>query len=234
MILGSIVLVFTSVAVFAELYASADRQTAVLIATTSIEQGQQFNGNELGEVNASISGDVSVIPASDASQLQGKRATVTIPSGSLLTVGDVTSSQLINQGDAVVGMALKLGQLPSAGVEPGDEVMVVETGTPGASLELPTGSGNSQVSTGVAASVLVRRASVFDVEAPQASADSSASDLVSVEVPQAVAALVSSAAAAGQTSLVLLPNVSAGSGVGGDAPGHSRSVQRAESGSKSS
>jgi hypothetical protein len=216
MILGSIVLVFTSVAVFAQLYSSAARQTAVLISTTSIQQGQQLNGSELGQVNASISGDVSVIPVSDASELQGKRAAVTIPAGSLLTVEDVTNSQPISPGDAVVGMALKLGQLPSSGVEPGEEVMVVETGSPGTSLDLPAGSSESQVDVGTATSVLVHRALVFDVEAPQANSESTASELVSVEVPQTVAAVASSAAAAGQTSLVLLPSGSDSSGVGGD------------------
>lgn len=237
MILGSIVLVSSSVAVFGQLYSSAARQTAVLISTTSIQQGQQLSGSELGQVNASISGNVSVIPASDASELQGKRAAVTIPVGSLLTVEDVTNSQPINPDDAVVGMALKLGQLPSSGVEPGDEVMVVETASSGGSLDLPVGSGESQVdAAGTATSVLVHRASVFDVETPQANSESTASELVSVEVPQTVAAVVSSAAAAGQTSLVLLPSGSGSSGIAGDRPRAlipraARGVQRGGTGS---
>jgi hypothetical protein len=229
MILGSIVLIFTSVAVFAQLYASAARQTSVLITTTSIEQGQQLSPSDLGEASVSISGDVSVIPAADASELRGKHASVTIPAGSLLTVQDVTNAQPFSPGDAVVGMALKSGQLPSAGVEPGDEVMVVETGPPGTSLDLPTGSGESQSDVGAATSVLVRRASVFGVETPQANSESTASELVSVEVPQSVAAVVSSAAAADQTSLVLLPPGSDPSGSGGSRPQSSQSRQSSSS-----
>ncbi len=229
MILGSTVLIFTSVAVFAQLYASAARQTSVLITTTSIEQGQQLSSSDLGEASVSISGDVSVIPAAHASELRGKRASVTIPAGSLLTIQDVTNSQPFSPGDAVVGMALKSGQLPSAGVEPGDEVMVVETGSPGTSLDLPTGSGESQVDVGAATNVLVRRATVFGVEAPQANSESTASELVSVEVPQSVAAVVSSAAAADQTSLVLLPPGYGPSGSGGNRPQSSHSVRGARS-----
>ena len=38
-------------------------------------------------------------------------------------------------------MALKAGQLPSAGVTSGDQVMIVQTASPGASLGSPSGSG---------------------------------------------------------------------------------------------
>ena len=130
-------MVFSSIAVFADIYASANRQTSVLIVTQAIQQGQQLSGNELGEANVSISSGVSPIPVADATELVGQRAAFTIPAGSLLTAADVTDSQPIVAGDAVVGMALKAGQLPAAGVESGDEVMVVQTASFGAPLDSP-------------------------------------------------------------------------------------------------
>ena len=104
---GSLVMVFSSIAVFASIYSSANRQTAVLISTVPIEQGQQLTGRDLGQVSISVSGGLNPIPVSDAASLSGKRAAVTIPAGSLLTAGDVTGAQPIVVGDAVVGIALK-------------------------------------------------------------------------------------------------------------------------------
>jgi hypothetical protein len=231
MILGSLVLVFASIAIFAEVYASTDHETAVLIVARSIQQGQELTGSELGQANVTISGGVNTIPVVDASELEGKRAAVTIPAGSLLTIGDVASSQPIGLGEAIVGMALKPGQLPAAGVASGDQVMIVQTG--GAdSLAVPASSNSSAVDSGSETGVLVSQATVFDVEVPPANSESATSQLVSVEVPQSIAASVSAIAAANQASLVVLPtDMSAGdpratgsssSNEGGSSPAHKR------------
>ena len=209
MALGSLVLLFSSVAVFADLYASSDHQTSVLIVTEPIQQGQQILGSELGQVRVSITGGVTPIPVADAAELTGKRAAVSMPAGSLLIAGDLTGAQPIGAGDAVVGLALKSGQLPSAGVESGDEVMVVQTASLGDPLAPSTSTGGASggdASTGV----LVPEALVFDVEVPPADSASSASQLVSVEVSSTLAPAVSAAAASDQVSLVLLPSVSSG------------------------
>lgn len=224
MALASVVVVFASIAGFAELYASANHQVAVLIVTETIEQGQRISGGELGQTSANISSGVTPIPVSQASLLSGKRAAVTIPAGSLLTAGDVTVSQPIAAGDAVVGLALKAGQLPASGVEPGDQVMIVQTASPGSPLDAPSATNDSSGANGTNGSndsndangangdpgastgVLVPQAGVFDVEAPPANSSSEASQLVSVEVSSTVASAVSTAANADQVSLVLLPS----------------------------
>ena len=210
LVLVSLVMVFSSIAVFADIYASANRQTSVLIVTQPIQQGQKLSGTDLGEASVSISSGVSPIPVTDAKDLVGQRAAVTIPAGSLLTAGDLTDSQPIVAGDAVVGMALKPGQLPASGVESGDEVMIVQTASLGAPLDSPASTGG--ISGGVRAitGVLVPEALVFDVEGPPADSASSVSQLVSVEVSSTLAAAVSTAAAADQVSLVLLPSALAG------------------------
>ena len=220
----SALVVFGSIAIFASLYATAGHQTQVVIVTTTIEQGQRITGSDLGQTGASISGGVTAIPVADASELSGERAAVTIPSGSLLTAGDVTGAPAIEPGDAVVGLALTPGQLPSSGLTTGDSVMIVQTASPGTALgavanssgdpssDSPSGSstavGNSdgaESGVGGATGVLVPAAVVFDVESPTA-ANSSDSLLVSVEVASTLAAGVSTAAAADQVSLVLLPD----------------------------
>ncbi len=142
-----------------------------------------------------------------APQLSGKRAAVTIPAGSLLTTSDVTGAAPIAAGDAVVGLALKAGQLPSSGVKAGDLVMIVQTAVPGSPLTSAPSSGSSTDGSVATTGVLVPQASVFEVETPSINASASFSELVSVEVTSTFAAAVSTAAAADQVSLVLLPSV---------------------------
>ncbi len=131
---ASAAVVFASIAVFASIYSGAGHQTSVLIVTATIEKGQLISGSDLGQSSVSTSGGITPIPVSSAPELSGRRAAVTIPAGSLLTSGDLTTAQPIATGDAVVGLALKAGQLPSSGLVPGDQVMIVETASPGAPL----------------------------------------------------------------------------------------------------
>ena len=211
MAVASAVVVFASIAAFATIYSSANHQVEALIVTTTIEQGHPITANDLGQSGVAISGGVMAIPVSDASELSGKRAAVTIPAGSLLTPADVTSSQPIASGDAVVGMALKAAQLPAAGVSPGDQVMIVQTATPGTPVTTTGSTDSSTGASGAPSGVLVAQASVFDVATPPTNASGTVSELVSVEVPSTLAAAVSIAAAGDEVSLVLLPSDSTSS-----------------------
>ncbi len=210
----SALLVFTSIAVFASVYSSANHQTPSLIVVQTIQEGQRISGTDLGQASVAISAGVSPIPVASAPLLAGKRAAVTIPAGSLLTLADVAGSAPIAAGEAVVGMALKDGEYPSAGVESGDQVMIVQSASPGApatATATDSGSGSgSQDGGGSATGVLVPQATVFDVGPPSANSSDGASLLVSVEVSRTLAAEVSTAASAGEVSLVLLPQGSGG------------------------
>lgn len=216
----SALVVLASVAIFSGLYSSADHQVAVVMVTRAIEPGQRITAGDLGSVGVSTSGGLAPIPVADASELSGTWAKEAIPAGSLLTLADVTSARPLTGGAAVVGLALKDGQLPSGGVAPGDHVMIVLT--PGAGSVLPTtGSvdGTSEATGGAVGSggadgtsgVLVANAAVFGVDLPSANSSSGAAELVSVEVPTTLAASVATAAAADQVSVVLLPSGAGGS-----------------------
>ena len=211
---ASALVVLASVAIFAGLYSSADHQVAVVMVTRTIQQGQRITGSDLGSVGVSTSGGLSPIPVANASELSGKWAAETIPAGSLLTLGDVTSARPLPGGTAVVGLALKDGQLPSGGVSPGNTVMVVLT--PGAESGVTAAGSNGADAT---SGVLVAKSVVFDVETPSASSSSGASELVSVEVPTTLAASVATASAAGQVSVVLLPPGSESSAGSAGSPG---------------
>jgi hypothetical protein len=207
---ASAALVFVSIAAFATVYSSATRRSPALIVTSTIEQGQAITAADLGQANVSVSNGVVPFPTTDAGDLAGKRAAVTIPAGSLLTAGDVTASPQVATGDAVVGVALKAGQLPAAGVEPGDQVMIIETGSPGTAVSGLTSTGSSAgPSAGATGTpetgILVPQASVFGTASPASDSSGATALLVSVEVSTTLAAAVSTAAAADQVSLVLLP-----------------------------
>jgi hypothetical protein len=218
---ASVLLVLASIAIFAGVYSSADHRVPVLTVVTTIHQGQRIAGNDLGTADVATSANLVPIPASGAAVLSGTWAAVTLPAGSLLTLADVTTKRPLPTGSAVVGVTLKDGQLPSAGVEPGDLVMIVQTPAAGAVLpatasgDVANGesTGGTEGSSGAAeasgAGVLVAQAIVFETAAPSPSSSSGAAELVSVEVPATEAAAVATAAAASQVTLVLLPAVSA-------------------------
>ena len=229
---ASVALVMVSVAVFVTLYEHADHQESVVVITTPVSQGQRITAGQLGVAEISSSGPVSSIPASEIDEVVGRYAVTAMQPGSLVAVSDVTDTSPLAQGQAVVGVALKAGQLPATGVEPGDRVMVVQTATPGApapsivngtpgsaaSPSGPVGSSGSSGSTGTngtqtatsststaVAGVLVPDAQVFDVAPTSAATADQTAELVSIEVSSTLAPLVTESAASGQISLVLLP-----------------------------
>ncbi len=220
-VLASVVLICASIAAFSGLYSSVDRRTPVVILVQSVTQGQSITSADLGEADVSVSGGVDYIPVSESQLIAGKRAVSAIPSGSLLTMADLTGAAGIDPGDAVVGVALKDGSYPASGLDPGDQVMVVQTSTPGAALASPTTGGDSSATGGPGTSgeaglttsseaeagtgILVSRATVVAAGMPNANSSGGYTLLVSVEVSSTDAPEVATAAAAGQVSLVLLP-----------------------------
>ena len=217
MTVASVLLVLASIAIFAGIYSSADHRVPVLTVVKTIHEGQPITGSDLGTADVATSANVAPIPVSGAAALSGTWAAVTLPAGSLLTLADVTTKRPLPIGSAVVGVTLKDGQLPSAGVEPGDLVMIVQTPVGGAVLPVAGSgagatAGSSATADASAIGVLVAQATVFETATPSPSSASGAAELVSVEVPSTEAAAVASAAASSQVTLVLLPAVSAGPG----------------------
>ena len=226
---GSLVVIAASIATFAELYASAGHRTAVIVVDRPLVRGQVITSADLGQAYVSVSRNVRYIRVADASVIRGKRAAAAIPVGSLLTSGDLATAPAVAAGDAIVGVALKDGQFPAGGLTPGEQVLVVQTGTPGSPLSAPvtsssagsssataaaTASGSALVGTG--AGVLVPMATVVAVTPPASTSGGTYALLVSIEVASSVAPVVATASSADQVSLVLLPAaVTAATATGG-------------------
>ena len=222
LLVASVAVVGASIAGFTALYASADHKVPAVVVVRSVAQGQPITSADLGQAQVAVSGGVAFLPLDQVATVSGKRAAVALSAGTLLTAADLAAGPALGAGDAVVGVALKDGFFPSGGLSPGDQVLVVQTAAPGASIAapaaVPAGStATGAVPTGVpgvslsgttatGSGVLVPQASVFAVTAPAASSSGGVALLVSLDVPASVAAQVATAAAAGQIGLVLLPH----------------------------
>jgi hypothetical protein len=210
--LASAGLVCLSVAAFVSLYASARHTTPVLVAARTIPQGQVVAAADLRAADVAVPGGVGVVPAAGAQAVVGRRSVVTVPVGALLSPSDLATGPGLPSGQAVVGVALKDGEFPPAGVAPGRQVMVVETNGTAGVPSVPAPSAVAASGGDLAATVpgmqpvvtLVPTATVTTTAAPQGTSGGSTL-LVGLAVPLAAAGPVAVAAAAGQVSLVLLP-----------------------------
>ncbi|MGC8462362.1 MAG: SAF domain-containing protein [Acidimicrobiales bacterium] len=215
----SLLVVVTSAAVFSDSYAHARRLTPVLEVAAPVRQGQVIVASDLSEADVEVGRSVSVVAADQVSTVVGARAVVPLAPGELLSSAELTRSAPLAAGDAEVGVVAADGQLPSAGLAPGDTVMVVETSPPGAPVASgsaaaglapgATTSSGTTTSSGAGGSeslVLVPAAQVVDVREGASGSGSTAATLVSLVVPAAAAPSVAVAAAANEVALVLLPS----------------------------
>ena len=187
---ASSVLVLVCGAVFTTAYLRAAHEQSVLALSQDVAQGSVVLSADLTVARVGISGALAPLPASAVGSVLGRRAAVALERGSLLVSGDLVSSGGPPSGQDVVGVALKVGQLPASGVSPGTLVDVVLTGPPGAPVTDASSLG---------ASVVVSSALVVDEVPPSSGSDTT---IVSVLVPDSSAATVAAASASGQCALI--------------------------------
>lgn len=180
--------------VFLFLHMSLDHRMPVLVVARPVSAGQVVRAEDLGVVRISPAVGAATIPASGRAGVVGRTAAVGLVPGSVLAPSQLGASSSVQAGQAVVGIALKVGQAP-AGLRAGTRVEVVDAGS--------TGAGQADQLRPV---VLSNSAVVASV----ATAGESASGitLVSLTVSEREATPVVAAASAGRVSLVVLPGPS--------------------------
>jgi hypothetical protein len=192
-ILVGLLLVLVAGAAAAQLYLQVGGRTAVLAVARPVPAGHSITGQDLTEVRISVDPALRVVPASERSRVVGQIATVDLLPRSLLTREALAAASVPGPGQAIVGVALKPGQMPND-LKAGDRVMLVLTPPAGgASAAAPTGQGQTS-------RVLVDDAEVFDLR----QAETDQATVASVLVAQDDAAAVARAQATGQVSLVLV------------------------------
>lgn len=186
-----VLLCFLGALVFGALHLRLDHRVAVLAVARPVTAGEVIHDADLRVVRVST-GDLATVSAEDRSAVVGHVAAMSLAPGSLLVRSELGSSSSLQAGQAVVGVALKAGQLPGV-LRPGDRVLVIDTGSPtSASPSSASATAGSRVE-GVVAAVS---------EAP----DSPGVTVVSLTVDAADAPAIATAAAAGHVSLVLVPS----------------------------
>ena len=189
----AVLLIVGGALVSAYLVMASSQRVPVIGVSQPVAAGQQIPASALQEVQVSASGNLDYIPWGDRGKVTQTFATVTLVKGALLTNGMISTDSSVAKGTVVVGLALKPGQLPAGGLQPGDRVALYAVASQG---------GQSGAESG---SVLAPVATVYDVVRPGANDVQSDQITVSVTVPVGQAPAVTQASSAGAVAVALLP-----------------------------
>jgi hypothetical protein len=186
-----------------QLVATSNSKVSALVLVQTVPAGHVIASTDLASV--SLSGKVAYTPTSAEGTVVGNTAARDLFAGQLLTHSMTTAVAVPDATHALVGLQLKADQVPSAGLNDGDAVELVEAPTAvGGSLAVPTVASNS-LSAGSGAATTDTSAAVVvtgTVYAISADANSSGGALITVLVPRAGSETLSIAASSGQVSLI--------------------------------
>lgn len=163
---------------------SGDRVSVVTVVQP-VPAGAQLERADLGVTDVAVDG-IPTVPAAQLASLVGQFATVPLISGTLLSPVAFSQEALPDRGQAVVGLQLAAGQLPSDGLRSGDVVRVVLV------ADNPSGAALAARSL-----VLVERARVLQTTSDAVNGGTA----VTVLVDEAEATGLTIAAARGQVAV---------------------------------
>lgn len=166
-----------SAGAFALVYLGSDARVQVLAVTRPVAAGQALSGADLRVVRIVPGAGVDVVRAAESSRVIGHTAAVPLVAGSLLASAQVGPAVWPPAGQVVVAVPVKVGRL-AEGVTGGAHVLVIPV-TPATSPGAVQGTVVQPLATGVVVTV-----------AP--GADGSGMNVVSLLLPQNVAASVAS------------------------------------------
>jgi hypothetical protein len=189
------------------LVTQGSKKVAAIEISQQLTAGQHIPLSAMQEVQVPASGGADYVPWNEASQVARFYASAAIPPGTLLNGAMVVRAGNLVKKKAVLGLALKDGQLPD-GLQVGDRVDLFEvadnqTGCPGAPGQL-----------------LDANDMVLAIHVPAAGSGSSASAFVEIAANPGNAGSVACSASNGDVGIAIAPvgaRAAAGS-VGGTVP----------------
>ncbi|MDI3390054.1 SAF domain-containing protein [Streptomyces sp. B-S-A8] len=167
---------------------SATDRSDVLAVARDVPSGQTITAQDLRVVALPEDQALRPIPASERADIVGRRASMRLTAGSLLTDGQLQDGNGLRQGEELVAVAVKRGRAPIDALEPADTVRVVPAQEEGARSK-PAQESEAEV-TG----------RVVKVGRP----DTSGTAVVQIAVPQDQSSAVASQAVDGKLGLVLV------------------------------
>jgi hypothetical protein len=137
--LGALVLVVSALASL-WLFTSGSERTAVLALANTVERGESLELADLVTVEIASDDAIVGVRPDQAATMTGRVALVDLAAGELVTPSQFTSAgATLEPGEAVVGVDVPAGQVPSTRLAPGSLVSVILT--PDASVDLSDDSG---------------------------------------------------------------------------------------------
>jgi hypothetical protein len=167
------------------------KRVAAIEISQQIGVGQQIPLSAMQEVQIASGTGLSYVPWNQASQVANFYAANAIPPGTLLTNAMVSSASNVTSGKAVLGLALKDGQIP-AGLQVGDHIAIFQV------------SNAPESCPGTAGSTLAANALVLDIARPTSTSSSAVAD-VRVAVNPADAGAVACNSSNGIVGIAILP-----------------------------
>ncbi len=189
-----IVVCASGVAIFT---VNSGHRRSVLVMTRAVAAGTAIQPADLGETRVASDSGVHLLAGGRRAQIVGRVAAVNLTAGMLVSLDLVSNASLVGSGHAVVGLALKPGEMP-ARLRPLDHVMLVQTGAGSAGAS--SADAGAVNPTPAPVGPLVGSAQVFAIEA----AADGQTTVLSVIVTTDQAPRVASASARDQISVVLL------------------------------
>ncbi len=186
--LGVVLVVIGALAGWRYVGAASSDSHPYIAVYQPVSPGEQITSGDLQVVTITTARGLTPIPASQMSSIVGQFAKVALVPGTLLTTGDVTSTNAVGPNQALVGLKLAATQRPGRTLRPGDRVLLVS---------VPQSSGATQ--TGGPTLPLLP-ATVVDVNAP----DDQNTAVVDVLVPVAEATSVAALANLNEIAVVLV------------------------------
>ncbi len=188
-----VALVLVCAAVAGALFQSSAQQVSVVVAAKNLSAGTVLTAGDLGTASIPASSHVTAMSALGSSALVGQQIDTPVYAGQVMVEQMLSSAPRLAPGEQVVGMLLKGDQMPSVLLVAGDTVQVIAVPQP----------GQGSTVGGTIGSTLVASATVFAV-GPAPTNQTQYESSVSLEVPGADAATVTSYAAADQIGLSLV------------------------------
>lgn len=172
------------------LYTKAGEREPMVAVARPLTYGQVISEADLRPVSLPADSGLSTVAWSQRSTLLNRPAATDLRAGQVVTADSALAERLPGAGQAIVGIAVKRGQLPGTPLAPRDAVRVVAIGAgPGATAGAPGAAG-----VPIDATVL----RVGDT-------DSSGLRVVDLLVDEGQAAAVARLAGAGQAVIVVVP-----------------------------
>lgn len=179
-------------AIFVLLYSTAGSRHPYLAVAKPVAVGQMITASDLATARVTSDSTISPIPATEIGVVIGRRASVALVPGTLITPLELASGPVLGDGQASVGLDLKPGQAPE-GLVPGQSVVVVDT-----SSQPALGGGTS--GTSGSPLVLVSQATVLSTMEPTSNSASDDTE-VTLAVPADIAPEVVAASSAGDIAI---------------------------------